>query len=98
MAAGYAANDNVLWVTVEDIDGAEDTTAAVTAVVETLAGEEVEASFPLTYIAARSRYEGQPDETLWTVNRKYRAVISVVGTAGEQGEIEVPFQVLRRVA
>ena len=98
MDAGYDGNDNVVWVTVEDIDGEEDTTATVAAVIETTAGEEVEASFPLAYIAARSRYEGQPDEDEWTVGQKLRAVISVTGTGGEEGQITVDFRVQRRTA
>ena len=98
MSAGYEANDNVLWVTVHDIDGEEDTTATATAVIQTLAGAEVEAAFPLAYIAARSRYEGQPDEDEWTVGQKLRAVISVTGTGGEEGQITVDFRVQRRTA
>ncbi len=98
MAAGYLNNDNVLWLTAHDIDGAEDTGATVTAVVQDKSGATVETGIAMPYVVARGRYEGQPDEDQWTRGRHYEAVISVTGSEGEEGEIVVTIYADRRRA
>lgn len=94
--AGYLANDNVLWCTVADIDGVEDQGAAVSADILQRTGAAVQAGVPLNYEPTRSRYEGVPDESIWSAGQQLTARIEVTGSLGEEGSIDVVFLASRR--
>lgn len=98
MPAGYLDNDNVLWVKAHNIDGEEDITASAIAQIVNRTGVVIEADLVMVYTPERGRYEAQPDEDLWTAGQKYTAVINVVGSQNEEGQIYVPIYAKRRVS
>jgi hypothetical protein len=86
----FLGNDNALRVTVKDRDGAPDTGATVTAdIVKRTGGDPVVSGAVLAH-TANGVYEVIPDETLFETGQ-YIAQITVVGSANEDGYVELLF-------